>query len=175
MVLNANFKHISGFALKFLMLNLNMFLIAGKEIVTICSIFIKLTMERAESKNSCYFKRISDISTIATISWNSSSAPLWIPLEPVSIFHALVLIQTSSLCQGSLVRTGTVLIFPFFPKTWTQIRALQLNPYPSKLENWHITQVASGEDTCDQNGKPSTPPSPLPTTFYHYFHIPLIP
>ena len=43
------------------------------------------------------------------------------------------------------------------------------NPYHSDSENWWLQEVASDEGTCDQNGKPSTPPFPLSSTYYHYF------
>ena len=43
-------------------------------------------------------------------------------------------------------------------------------PHQSDSENWYWQVVASGEDTCNQNGKPSTPPFPLSSTYYYYFH-----
>ena len=36
--------------------------------------------------------------------------------------------------------------------------------------HYHQLSLALRFDTCDQNGKPSTPPFHMPSTFYHYFH-----
>ena len=35
--------------------------------------------------------------------------------------------------------------------------------------------AASAEEACNQNGTPSIPPSPMPSTHPHYLHAPLIP
>ena len=35
--------------------------------------------------------------------------------------------------------------------------------------------AVSDEDACNQNGKPSNPSSPIPSTYCHYFHTLLIP
>ena len=44
------------------------------------------------------------------------------------------------------------------------------NPHHSDSENRLLQVVASDEGSCDQNGKQPTPPFPLSSTYYHYFH-----
>ena len=69
--------------------------------------------------------------------------------------------------QRSFVMSGTVLISLYFFEHGQREQYLQSQiPYHSHSKNLFI---------CDQNSKPSTPPSPIPSISYHYFHTLLIP
>ena len=46
------------------------------------------------------------------------------------------------------------------------------NPHHYDSENWWLQVVASHEDTCNQNDRPSTLSFPLSSVYYHYFHTP---
>ena len=68
-------------------------------------------------------------------------------------FYTNAILQQAANEQMSLERTGTV-ISPCFLELWTR-KILTLDP---------------DKDICDQNGKPSTPLSPIP--FIYYTSIP---
>ena len=64
----------------------------------------------------------------------------------------------------SLVRNDTILTSPFFLKITKLV-------YCRKL----VLGAVSDEDVCNWNGKPSNPPSLIPSNYCHYFHTLLIP
>ena len=65
---------------------------------------------------------------------------------------------------GSLLRTGTVLISPFF--VWTVKTGLTITD-SLLLRLWILVYFRSG--------KPSNPPSLIPSDYCHYFHTLIIP
>ena len=67
----------------------------------------------------------------------------------------------------SIVRTDTVLISPFFLKVWTVIAGLTHN-----TDSLSIRLKKLIYSSCD---KPSNPYPLIPSTYFHYFHIQLIP
>ena len=76
--------------------------------------------------------------------------------------------------QGSLVRINTALISVFFLKVSTGITRLTITDSLSlRLRQVLVVLlqvVVSDEDVCNQNGKPSNLPSPIPSNYYHHFH-----
>ena len=68
-------------------------------------------------------------------------------------------------------------ISPCLPEAWTGITEFtitdSLPPRPRKL--LYTLQAAAFEKDCNQNEKPYTPTSPMPSTHQHYFHTSLIP
>ena len=62
------------------------------------------------------------------------------------------------------MRNDTILTSPFFLKITKLV-------YCRKL----VLGAVSDEDVCNWNGKPSDPPSLIPSNYCHYFHTLLIP
>ena len=78
--------------------------------------------------------------------------------------------------QESLLRTDTILIFPFFLEVLTEKTGLAVADTLSVRLRIPVLQVVdSDEDTCDQNGKPSNRSSLIPSGYCHHFHTLLIP
>ena len=66
------------------------------------------------------------------------------------------------------MRTGTTLISRCFSEAWTGRRGLTIADSLSlRVRNFGILQEAVSEEVaCDQTGKPSTPPSSMPSTHH---------
>ena len=79
--------------------------------------------------------------------------------------------------QMNFVCTETVKISPCFPDLWTGITAVTDNHwyFIAQAHNIGILQIVTSEDVCDKNNKLSTPLIPIPSIYYHYFIILLIP
>ena len=76
---------------------------------------------------------------------------------------------------GRLVWTCAALISPCFPEARTEITAFKTTDYFSlTLKIDTLLAAASEDDSCNLNGKPSTPSSPITFNHHHYFHTPLI-
>ena len=69
------------------------------------------------------------------------------------------------------------LISPGFSDLWTGITAVTDNYwyFIAQAHNIGILQIVTSEDVCDKNNKLSAPPIPIPSIYYHYFTVLLIP
>ena len=76
------------------------------------------------------------------------------------------------------MKTGTALILPCFLEALIRITALIITGslHISQNQKTGMFQVAVSEDWYfNENGKPVTPSSSLPSTYYHYFNTLLTP
>ena len=76
---------------------------------------------------------------------------------------------------GSLVTTGTVLIFPFFLRLWTVITGFTIFLIAQAQKMCVLKVVVSDKDACNRNGKPFSHPFLIPSSYCYYFHTILIP
>lgn len=94
---------------------------------------------------------------------------------------ALLKILQGSKKRRSFLTTGTDLIFLslslYLPKAQTVIAVFSIigSLLLKLMQLVNCKQQSLGVDNCNHNGKPSTLPPPMLSTFYHYFHILPIP
>ena len=130
-------------------------------------------------------KIIITIPTITPFLYFSAIFPLFFLCKPSQQSIPKLLSLSQPLSQfglhqgtkelGSLVTTGTVLIFPFFLRLWTVITGFTIFLIAQAQKMCVLKVVVSDKDACNRNGKPFSHPFLIPSSYCYYFHTILIP